>query len=67
MVRFDWDEANLAHIALHRVTREEAEEVLGGATFELDTYEIDGDDRVEELGAPPEGVSSRQLAWFGTA
>jgi hypothetical protein len=40
MLEFDWDSANLSHIALHSVAREEAEEVLLGPAFELDTYTV---------------------------
>ena len=50
MFGFDWDDANLGHIALHSVTREEAEEVLNGFAFEVDFYTVDGEERVEELG-----------------
>jgi uncharacterized DUF497 family protein len=55
MFRFDWDEANLQHIALHSVSPEEAEQVLLGSPFELGTYEIDGEDRLEEVGCTSKG------------
>ena len=37
MFGFDWNEANLRHIALHSVTPEEAEEA--GPTQEIDSHE----------------------------
>jgi len=50
MIEFDWDQANLAHIALHSVQPNEAEEALQGMTLEVDTYVIGGEQRFEELG-----------------
>jgi len=55
MLEFDWDSANLSHIALHSVAREEAEEVLLGPAFELDTYTVDEEERIEEVGATGRG------------
>ena len=55
MIGFDWDDANLGHIALHAVSPEEAEEVLTGMAFEVDTYTVDGEVRVEEIGATQAG------------
>ncbi len=59
MLEFDWDSANLSHIALHSVAREEAEEVLLGPAFELDTYTVDDEERIEEEALQDEGVSSK--------
>jgi len=50
MFEYEWDYANMAHLALHFVAPSEAEEALNGPTLELDTYEIDGEERFEELG-----------------
>jgi uncharacterized DUF497 family protein len=55
MLEFDWVAANLSHIALHSVTAEEAEEVLLGPAFELDTYEVDDEERIEEVGTTKRG------------
>ncbi|QHN05074.1 BrnT family toxin [Granulicella sp. WH15] len=55
MLGFDWDEANLHHIALHSVTPEEVEQVLQGPTFEIDAYELNGEERIEEVGATQSG------------
>ncbi len=52
---FDWDEANRDHIARHKVTPTEAEEVSLGFPLELDSYIIDGELRVEEVGQTSAG------------
>ena len=36
---FDWDDANAGHITRHKVTPEEAEQVLSGASLPLETEE----------------------------
>jgi len=52
---FDWDDANLAHIARHAVTPVEAEQVVLGASLPLETEERSGEDRHTELGETEEG------------
>lgn len=47
---FDWDEANISHIALHNVTPEEAEEVIKKFPIEIDYQIVDGEERTELLG-----------------
>ena len=47
---FDWDDANLTHIARHNVTADEAEQVLTGATLPLQTDERDGEERHTDVG-----------------
>ena len=47
---FDWDDANLTHIARQNVTADEAERVLTGATLPLQTDERDGEERYTDLG-----------------
>lgn len=43
---FDWDDANIGHIAEHDITPEEAEEVLLGDPLEMDCETGDnGEDR----------------------
>lgn len=56
---FDWDDANIGHIAQHGVTPEEAEEALTNDPLEMD-FEIapDGEERWSYLG---ETVGSRLL------
>ncbi len=67
---FEWDEANLRHIALHSVTPEEAEEVLLGLTREVDSYELNGEDRLEEVGITLAGRISKdgddRSRWAGS-
>jgi uncharacterized protein len=50
-IEFDWDDANISHIAEHDVTPEEAEEVLTGDSLEM-SFEIgeDGEERWSYLG-----------------
>ena len=52
---FDWDDANSAHIARHGVTRDEAEQVVLGASLPLSTEERSGEERHTELGETIEG------------
>lgn len=47
---FDWDGANIAHIARHTVTPEEAEQVLSGASLPLPIEERGSEERHTELG-----------------
>jgi uncharacterized DUF497 family protein len=53
---FDWDSANIAHIAEHDVTPEEAEEVLLGDPLDLE-FRIDegGEERWSYLGETSQG------------
>jgi uncharacterized DUF497 family protein len=47
---FDWDEANIRHIARHNVTPEEAEEAIKKFPIEIDYQIVDGEERTELLG-----------------
>jgi uncharacterized DUF497 family protein len=47
---FDWDTANIAHIAVHGVTPEEAEEVVFGDPMELDFDVENGEERWTYVG-----------------
>ncbi len=49
-LRFDWDEANIAYIAVHGITPEEVEEALRGDTIELKQEVRNGETRVTEIG-----------------
>jgi uncharacterized DUF497 family protein len=42
-IEFDWDEANLRHVARHGVTPEEAEEVVANDPLELEPQVVGGD------------------------
>lgn len=52
---FDWDDANIAHIARHEVTPSEAEEVIAGSSFPLAREERGGEERNTELGETAAG------------
>ncbi len=52
---FDWDEGNVAHIALHGVSREEAEEVLANKPLDLGSEVRNGEERVAHLGETSAG------------
>jgi uncharacterized DUF497 family protein len=47
---FDWDEANLSHIALHDVMREEAEAVVLNNPLDLDYSDWDSEERFRQVG-----------------
>jgi len=47
---FEWDEANTTHISRHKVTPEEAEQVLLGASLPIEAEERSGEERHTELG-----------------
>ncbi len=55
---FDWDGANLAHIALHKVTQEEAEEVFLGSPLDMELQiagESGGEERLQQVGETAKG------------
>jgi hypothetical protein len=54
-VLFDWDQANTDHIARHRVTPGEAEQVISGASLPIGTEDRGGEERHTELGQTATG------------
>lgn len=60
---FDWDSANIAHIAEHDVQPLEAEEVVVGNPLDLDYSVRDGEPRFRQVG---ETVAGRILAVITT-
>jgi hypothetical protein len=50
---FDWDEANVRHLARHDVTVQEFERAAGNDPILLDYENVDGEDRWVGLGATP--------------
>ena len=52
---FDWDDANTTHLARHKITPDEAEQVVLGASLPLKSEERSGEDRHTELGETPAG------------
>jgi uncharacterized DUF497 family protein len=55
MSGFDWDEANRAHIARHRVSVTEAEEAADGETLDLRSYMVDDEWRFDSIGCTRDG------------
>lgn len=49
-VEFDWDRANAAHIARHRVTPDEAEQALLNDPFDVNYEVVGGEERWTSLG-----------------
>jgi uncharacterized protein len=47
---FDWDEANLDHIARHEVSREEAEQVILNDPVDVWRQVQDGEERFMQIG-----------------
>jgi uncharacterized DUF497 family protein len=52
---FDWDDANILHLAEHDVTPEEAEDVLLGDPFDIGLDVVDGEERSSHVGETNEG------------
>jgi uncharacterized DUF497 family protein len=46
---FEWDEANIEHIARHAVTPQEAEEVVLGEPLDIELQIAEGSDEEERL------------------
>ncbi len=53
--RFDWDEANIGHIARPGVAQAEAEQVLTGSCYQIQDEERGGEHRFAELGETERG------------
>ena len=47
---FDWDEANLAHVAHHTITPEEVEQVFAHDLMDLCADMVDGEERYTGVG-----------------
>ena len=54
-IGFDWDEANVGHLARHKVTPEEAEHVILNDPVDLGTELADGEERYLNLGSTQQG------------
>jgi uncharacterized DUF497 family protein len=63
---FDWDEANLAHIARHDVTQEEAEQVILGDPLDIEMQITEDSNREERLQHLGETAKSRILQLMTT-
>ena len=49
-LKFEWDAANVTHIARHKVTPKEAEEALLNDPFDLGYEIVDGEERWTSVG-----------------
>ena len=49
-LRFDWDKANISHIARHKIRAEEAEQALRNDPFDLAYEVVNGEERWTSLG-----------------
>ena len=47
---FDWDEANVGHVARHNVTPEEVEQVFTNDPMDLGVNVVDGEERYTGVG-----------------
>lgn len=52
---FDWDDANILHLAEHDVVPEEAEEVILGDPLDIGLEVVDGEERSSHVGETNEG------------
>jgi uncharacterized DUF497 family protein len=54
-VEFDWDDANIRHVARHRVKPDEAEEVFENSPMLVSVQERSGEDRLLCFGRTNSG------------
>jgi uncharacterized DUF497 family protein len=52
---FDWDAANILHVAEHDVAPEEAEEVILGEPVDVGFDVVDGEERSSHVGETNDG------------
>jgi hypothetical protein len=55
MLQFDWDDANLKHIAEHDVKPEEAEQVILNRPVDLGSELRSGEERIAQIGETDAG------------
>lgn len=63
-LNFDWDKANIGHIAEHKVTPEESEEVLLGDPLDAGFDVVGGEERWAFIGETNEGRILRVVIAF---
>jgi len=54
-IEFDWDEANIGHVARHSVLPEEAEQVILNDPVDVGMEIVEGEERYLNLGATVQG------------
>jgi len=47
---FEWDDANLGHIARHQVSPEQAEQVIENDPLDLEAEAVNGEERTTSIG-----------------
>jgi len=50
-IEFDWDDANVGHVARHNVQPDEAEQVILNAPVDVGMEVVEGEERYLNLGA----------------
>jgi uncharacterized DUF497 family protein len=55
-VQFDWDEYNIAHLALHQITPGEAEQVIQNRPIDLESSLSNGEERMAQIGETDAGT-----------
>ena len=55
MAEFDWDQANIQHIAKHGITPEEVEQVVLNEPIDLTMQLRDGEERTPQVGETDAG------------
>jgi hypothetical protein len=64
---FEWDDANILHLAEHDVMPEEAEEVILGGPLDIGYEVVDGEERSSHVGETNEGRFSGLSSPFGAS
>jgi uncharacterized protein len=54
-MQFDWDLANTTHIARHKISPEEAEQVVENNPLDLEGQLVNGEERILHLGETAAG------------
>lgn len=54
-LRFDWDERNVGHLALHQISPAEAEQVIFNRPVDLSTELRNGEERTVQIGETDAG------------
>ena len=62
-IEFDWDDENTKHLAAHKVTPAEFEQMLNNDPLDLDYAAIDDEQRYRSVG-PTDGGRLLSAAWM---
>jgi uncharacterized protein len=54
-MQFDWDPANISHLAKHKVSPKEAEQVIENSPLDLPARTVDSEERILHLGKTKAG------------